>query len=116
MIIKCAEAVALRKAFSVSGVMGEGEEDRVAERTATASVTVEGDGVPENLNEEIVVKLRAAFEKQRELEIDPWRPAKVRALLATVDNDAATAIADTLEMESEALVLREAEIVDAEPV
>jgi phage recombination protein Bet len=116
MIIKCAEAVALRKAFSVSGVMGEGEEDRVAERTATASVTVEGDGVPENLNEEIAVKLRAAFEKQRELEIDPWRPAKVRALLATVDNDAADAIADTLEMESEALVLREADIVDAEPV
>jgi len=113
MIIKCAESVALRKAFSVSGVMGEGEEARATERGTLPAVTT--DGFPTDLSEDVCMVLLEAFAEQRRLNIDPWRPAKIKALLAGATDTSASDIAERLERESaEALV--DETVVDAEVV
>lgn len=117
MIIKCAEAVALRKAFSVSGVMGEGEEDRVTERTGlVTAVNIDDEGLPVDLSEDVKIVVREAIEEQRKLDIDPWRPAKIKAVFAGTNDTTASEIAERLASES-ALFLQEqpvdAEVVDA---
>ena len=115
MIIKCAEAVALRKAFSVSGVMGEGEEDRVTERTGlVTAVNIDDEGLPVDLSEDVQIVVREAIEEQRKLDIDPWRPAKVKAVFAGANDTTASEIAERLAAES-ALFLQE-QPVDAEVV
>lgn len=75
MIVKCAESTALRKAFSVSGVVGEGEVERSARPTLT-EVSGEGsagDGTIHWPEDEAL-----AEQIKQGVEIVGWRRAKVR--------------------------------------
>lgn len=74
MMVKVAEAMALRKAFPIAGVVGEGELDGREPVTITAGSADEGNGEirwPED--EELAGKLREAFDMLG------WRRAKIRA-------------------------------------
>lgn len=71
MIIKCAESYALRKAFSVSGVVGEGEVERSTER-ATDVRPSEGPEIAWPEDEALAGELKAAFRALG------YRRAKVR--------------------------------------
>lgn len=85
MILKCAQSVALRQAFSITGVLGEGEEARAAEVGEAPAVA--DDGIPTDLPTEIVLRARADFQAARDAGIDPWRPAKVRATLLGLSDE-----------------------------
>lgn len=76
MIQKCAESVALRKAFSISGIIGEGE---LPERP---TVTAAGDTGTADIQWPDDPALREELEKG--FEALGWRRAKVRVTMAAV--------------------------------
>lgn len=80
MISKVAESAALRKAFSISGVVGE---DEVEYREAYEAVEdVEPDW---GEDEHLAAYLKALFERANELRPNTFRPAKIRLELAGAD-------------------------------
>jgi phage recombination protein Bet len=76
MILKCAEASALRRAFSISGIVAEEEVARDLEAGQAIPVP-EPDGPPE-----VVDRIRSLFDQARLLDQDAYTPAKQRLMLA----------------------------------
>jgi len=86
MILKVAETYALRKAYSISGIVGEEEMGgpKATGRTNLTSKPVEpewGD------DPELAAELRYLVEVLRTAEPENWRPAKVAALLAGLSDE-----------------------------
>lgn len=80
MILKVAESYALRKAYSISGIVGEAEVDTRQAGNLTAPPPSQpqpdfGD------DPELAAELRDAIDRARAESPDNWRPAKVAALL-----------------------------------
>lgn len=109
MMVKAAESMALRKAFSVSGVIGEAETPRVsvtAVDTGPGSEQLEWGDDPELADE-----LRQAFE------VLGYRQAKVRLLLADKTDEERRALLTQLHAEADSVPDDpEPPIVDAEVV
>jgi phage recombination protein Bet len=80
MMVKCAEGMALRKAFSVSGVIGEGEAERVPQ-SLTSGAEESSDTINWPEDEELAEQLRAGFK------ILGWRRAKVRLMVNSCEGD-----------------------------
>lgn len=80
MILKVAESYALRKAYSISGIVGEAEVD-VPRNMTTPPPVVRQQGPDFGDNPELASALREALDRVREIAPDKWRPAKVNALL-----------------------------------
>jgi phage recombination protein Bet len=76
MILKCAEASALRRAFSISGIVAEEEVARDLEAGQAIPVP-EPEGPPE-----VVDRIRSLFDQARLLDQDAYTPAKQRLMLA----------------------------------
>lgn len=76
MILKCAEAGALRRAFSISGIVAE-EEVAKSMEAQTALEAPEPSGPPE-----LVERVRALYEQARLFDPSSWTPAKERLQLA----------------------------------
>jgi len=109
MILKVAEQYALRKAFSVSGVVGEDEIDR-----RSTNLTALPDE-PDYGDDALGAELRELVEGAREIDASAWRQAKVRGLLDGADDDARK----KLRAELAAFIAEhtnEEEVVDAEVV
>jgi hypothetical protein len=109
MMVKVAEAMALRKAFSIAGVVGEGE----VERTKVQNLSESGEQTTDHINwpedEELEQNLRDAFKALG------YRRAKVRALLGGCESrDDFEGLLGKLHAEADEAVA-EAEVVDAEP-
>jgi phage recombination protein Bet len=81
MILKCAEASALRRAFSISGIVAEEEVARDLEQAQAVPVP-EPEGPPE-----LVDRIRSLFEQARMLDEDAYTPAKQRLMLAGASED-----------------------------
>lgn len=111
MMVKVAESVTLRKAFSVSGVVGEGELPRPVQNLSEGSSETTGDIVwPED--EYLADGLRQRFEVLR------YRRAKIRMLVNACSSDEEfSALLLRLDKEmDDAGVTLEGEITDAEVV
>ncbi len=112
MILKVAESMALRKAYSISGVVGEDEIAGIAD--PLEPVDQEPDYGPEPL----ASRLRALFAAANELRPGAFRDQKVRVTLAGADDAKRLRVAG----EVEAFILRhggelpEEEVADAEIV
>jgi len=76
MILKCAEASALRRAFSITGIVAEEEVARDLEAGQAVPVP-EPEGPPE-----LVDRIRSLFDQARVLDQDAYTPAKQRLMLA----------------------------------
>jgi phage recombination protein Bet len=79
MILKCAEAGALRRAFSITGIVAEEE---VAHHFDTQVEAPEPDAPPE-----MVDRIRSLFDQARMLDQDAYTPAKQRLMLAGVSEE-----------------------------
>ena len=87
MILKVAESMALRKSFSISGVVGE---DEVAkERASLSSLPEEPDW---GNDPDMAVALKQAVEDANELVPGSYRPPKVKALLQDADDERRTEV------------------------
>lgn len=80
MILKVAESYALRKAYSISGIVGEAEVDVPRNLTAPTAAKV-SQGPDFGDDPELAASLRDALDRVREISPEKWRPAKVNALL-----------------------------------
>jgi hypothetical protein len=89
MILKCAETAALRKSFSITGVVGE-------EEMAHALITQESEvGMTDYGDDPVMADwLPRLFAKANEMEADKYRPAKVRMMLQGADHEQRCAVAD----------------------
>lgn len=110
MMVKVAEAMALRKAFSIAGVVGEGEVER-SERTLTdAAHEHQTDEIRWPEDEELAEALRQGFRALG------YRRAKVRALVnACESHDDYAALRDRLSVEADMHAVED-DIPDAEVV
>lgn len=83
MILKVAESYALRKAYSISGIVGEAEVDsRQGQGNLTAAPVAKKEPQPDFGDDpELAAALRDAISRARQESPDKWRPAKVAALL-----------------------------------
>jgi phage recombination protein Bet len=97
MILKVAETYALRKAYSVSGVVGEEEIER--ERTNLTAPTEEGDYGDDPV---LAERLQTALKQAREIDGAKWRPARMRAVLDGATHEDRLKLADELELFIEA--------------
>jgi len=79
MILKVAETYALRKAYSISGVVGEEEISRERQDISAVPEIEWGEGGDE---------LKALADKANELVPGSYRPAKLQAMLNGADDDA----------------------------
>lgn len=87
MILKVAESYALRKAYSISGIVGEAEVDlRPTSGNITAAPT-RGPQPDFGDDPELATALKDAISRARETSPDKWRPAKVAALLHDATDD-----------------------------
>lgn len=76
MILKCAESMALRKAFSITGLVGEDEMGPALAREAAVQEMIEwGD------DRSLAAWLPKLFEAANAARDDAYRPAKIRTLL-----------------------------------
>lgn len=110
MIVKSAEAMALRKAFSITGMIGEAEVDSRQSLTATEG----GEGSAET-------RWPEDAERKQTLEtlfgVLGYRRAKIRALVnACASDEQFDALIATLNAEVDSMPEPEPEVVDAEPV
>lgn len=89
MILKCAETAALRKSFSITGVVGE-------EEMAHALIAQESEvGMIDYGDDPVMADwLPRLFAKANEMEADKYRPAKVRMMLQGADHEQRCAVAD----------------------
>lgn len=112
MILKCAEAMALRKQFSISGLYAEGELSRQIEQPVDQALT-ESDGVPLDLPKELVERTRNVLQEARDCGLDPFRPAKVRALMVALDEDGVAEFLNDLEHQiADQLAVKDAQVVE----
>lgn len=113
MILKVAESMALRKAYSISGVVGEAEMD-TSRATNLTSVPVMGSDLHPDWGEdpELANSLRDAVNKARQLQPDRWLPAKVNAMLHGATDDQRKDLLKEIESE----IAAHEEVVDAEVV
>lgn len=110
MIQKCAESVALRKAFSVSGIVGEGELTAPAQ-TVTATNDESSGEIHWPDDEELRADLVKGFEMLG------WRRAKIRLTVNAVGEDGGYATFEALrDFLSTELEKQEEGITDAEVV
>jgi phage recombination protein Bet len=81
MILKCAEAGALRRAFSITGIVAEEEMAKSMEAQA-ALAAPEPQGPPE-----LVERVRSLYDQARLFDASSWTPAKERLQLAGASED-----------------------------
>jgi phage recombination protein Bet len=81
MILKCAEAGALRRAFSITGIVAEEEMGKALEAQAVLAAP-EPDGPPE-----LVERVRSLYDQARLFDSSAWTPAKERLQLAGASED-----------------------------
>jgi phage recombination protein Bet len=112
MILKVAESYALRKAFSISGVVGEEEVEALEPKNDLTAVAEPDWGDSEELAEE----LRIAVGQAQQAWPTDWRPAKVHALLNGATEEQRKALIDELSEKLTAETKRAAKVVDAEVV
>lgn len=93
MILKVAEVYALRKAYTVSGVVGEEESDSIAGKDNLTAVPYVDYGDDTGL----AVRLETLVEKANELVPGSYRPAKLQGLLNENDAEGREKIAEELE-------------------
>lgn len=114
MILKCAEATALRKAFSISGLVGEEEiaRQRVQERPSQEPELDWGDEDDLPTAE----RLRALVAVLNQADPSAWRPAKLRMRLQGLGSPERQEFARELEDEilQKGLTMPEPEVVDGE--
>lgn len=96
MILKVAESMALRKAFSISGVVGEGEMDAQMETTVTVGEPDDSsiDWGPDPV---FGMYLRLLFAESNRVSPDAFRPRKIAFKLAGIDDAERAKIARDLE-------------------
>lgn len=114
MILKVAESVALRKAFSISGLVGEEEIAAAAQsRPAEPSGQIDYGEDPA-----LAERLEALFGALNAHDSALYRPAKIKALLAPLDHSAREELARKLEDEIVELgaEMPEPPVVDGEAV
>jgi phage recombination protein Bet len=109
MILKVAEVYALRKAYSVSGVVGEEEMDRQRSNLTAVPDIEYGDDDDPLLADD----LRRLVEEANQAVPGSYRPVKLKALLNGVDHDQRVKVRDELLAFSEHAT---EEAVDAEVV
>lgn len=85
MILKVAETYALRKAYSISGIVGE-EEMGGPKATGRTNLTAKPIEPEWGDDPELATELRGLVEKLRGAEPENWRPARVAALLAGISD------------------------------
>lgn len=111
MILKVPESYALRKAFSISGVVGEEEIARKrADLTALPDEPEWGD------DEVLAEQLQTLVARANEIVPGSYRPQKIRTMLAGADEYKRREIAQGLEDFIEREAPKEEEVVDAEVV
>ena len=94
MILKVAESMALRKAFSITGVVGEGEMDAQMDTTVTVGEAEPGiDWGPEPF----ATYLRLLFAEANRVSPDAFRPRKIAFKLAGIDDAERAKIARDVE-------------------
>lgn len=96
MILKVAESMALRKAFSITGVVGEGEMDAQMETTVTVGEPDDSsiDWGPDPV---FGTFLRLLFAEANRVSPDAFRPRKIAFKLAGIDDGERAKIARDLE-------------------
>lgn len=88
MILKVAESYALRKAYSISGIVGEAEVDMRQAANLTAAPQAKREPQPDFGDDpELAAALRDAVDRARAESPESWRPAKVAALLHDATDD-----------------------------
>lgn len=116
MILKVAESYALRKAYSISGIVGEAEVDYNRGGTApatTANNLTRKEPQPDyGDNPELASALRDAVDRIRVYAPENWRPAKVAALLHDADDTQRRKLLEEIESE----ITKHEPVVEAEVV
>jgi len=113
MILKVAESMALRKAYSISGVVGEAEMDTSRATNLTSIPSAERDLHPDwGDSAELATTLRDAVEQARRLHPEKWMPAKVNAMLHGATDEQRAALLGELRAE----IAAAEQVVDAEVV
>lgn len=91
MILKCAETTVLRKAFSITGIVGEEEMSRALERDAEHIAMTEWGTEPT-----LAAWLPMLFAAANGIQEDAYRPAKVRMMMRSLDDEGREAFAQDL--------------------
>jgi len=117
MILKVAESYALRKAYSISGIVGEAEVDMrpsgSVAATGASNLTRKEPQPDFGDDPELASSLRDAVERVRAVAPDKWRPAKVAALLHDASDERRREVLTEIEAEIESLTpVVEAEVVE----
>ena len=114
MILKVAESYALRKAYSISGIVGEAEVDVPRNLTAQPTAVRVSQGPDFGDDPELAASLREAVERVREVSPDKWRPAKVNTLLHDATDEQRQALLAEIQADIKAAeeVEVEAEVVE----
>lgn len=117
MILKVAESMALRKAYSISGVVGEAEMD-TSRATNLTTVPSAGNDLHPDWGEdpELAAKLRDAVSEARGLWPENWLPAKVNAMLHGATDEQRTELLNEIQTEIDRHREQEEVVVDAEVV
>lgn len=101
MILKCAESTCLRKAFSITGVAGAEEMERVRVE-AVQHPGADPNEVEWGDNPILAEQLRAYFNAMNELQPGAYKPAKVRVMMRGKSEDERREIVEQLAEEIEA--------------
>lgn len=91
MILKCAESMCLRKAFSITGVVGEEEMSRALARDAEDAALTDWGTEPT-----IAAWLPLLFAAANEVREDAYRPAKIRMMLRSLDDEGREQLAEDI--------------------
>lgn len=87
MILKVAESMVLRKAFSISGIVGEDEVGMTYGATPVPSADAPEVEIDYGPDEKQAAYLKALFERANELRPNSFAPQKVRFTLAAADDE-----------------------------
>lgn len=106
MILKCAEAAALRRAFSITGLVAEEEMGRALEVPDVEALAA-------NAPAELVTRVQSLFDQARLLDQDSYTPAKQRLMLAGASEERVREIENevALFIEEHGGVILDAEVV-----
>lgn len=91
MILKCAESTVLRKAFSINGIVGEEEMSRALQRDAEDASLTEWGSEPT-----LAAWLPQLFAAANAIREDAYRPAKVRMMMRSLDDEGRELLAEDL--------------------